>query len=51
MADFVQNFKIIVAMKGEKDFKLGPVKCSIYIQDKVKTTVLPQSEGQFFDIK
>lgn len=44
------NFKVIVALKSEQDLKLGTIKCAIQIHDKIKYTVLPQSEGQFFDI-
>jgi hypothetical protein len=41
---------VIVALKSQKDLKTGTIRCAIQINDKVKFTVLPQSEGQFFDI-
>ena len=33
---YVQNFKIIVALKCDKDHQLGTIRCIIKIQDKVK---------------
>jgi hypothetical protein len=45
------NFKVIVALKSAKDQKVTNVRCAIQLMDKVKYTILPQAEGQFFDLK
>ena len=44
------NFKVIVALKAAKDQKITSVRCAIQLQDRVKYTLLPQAEGQFFDL-
>lgn len=48
------SFKVIVAIKCAKEHggaRPPSVRCTISIQDKQKSSTLPFSEGQFFDLR
>jgi hypothetical protein len=46
------NYKVILALKLETaSTSVTGLQCHVTIQDKVKVTDLPQSEGQFFDLR
>lgn len=48
------QFKVIIAIKCVKELnhvRVPMVRCQISLQDKQKTSSLPFSEGQFFDLK
>lgn len=52
--DSTNSFKVIVAIKCAKEhshIRPPAVRCTISIQDKQKSSTLPFSEGQFFDLK